>query len=105
MNAAHLSRIPLATLAMLYADPAGYEPQRALPTALAMRCDDETARCLLDDLGRLQDIGLDGLRASERQALRQRYRALDSAVAAEVAAWLDGAYAPTPEDIEEFGQA
>ena len=105
MNAARLSWIPLATLAMLHADPAGYEPQRALHAALAMLCDDETARCLLEDLERLQDLGLDGLRPSEHRALRRRYRALDSPFAAEVAAWLDGAYAPTPEDIAEFGQA
>ena len=37
--------------------------------------------------------------------LRQRYSALDSVFASEIAAWLDDAYAPTPEDIEEFGQA
>ena len=103
MNAARLSQVPLATLAMLYADPAGYEPQRALRAALALLCDDETARCLLDDLARLQDIGLDGLGPAGRRALRRRYRALRGDLAAEVAAWLDGAYAPTPEDLAEFG--
>ena len=105
MNAARLSQIPLTTLAMLYGDPAGYEPQRALRTALAMLCDDETTRRLLGDLERFQDAGLDGLGSSELRALRLRYRGLDNAFAAEVAAWLDGAYAPTPEDIAEFGQA
>lgn len=105
MNAALLSRVPLTTLAMLYADPAGYEPQRALHAALGLLCDDETARGLLEDLERFQDLGLDGLDAGERRELRRRYRALHSAFAAEVAAWLDGAYAPTPEDIAEFGQA
>lgn len=105
MNAACLSRIPLATLATLYADPAAYEPQRALRSALGMLCDDETARCLLEDLGRFQDTGMDGLAPDERRETRRRYGALDSAFAAEVAAWLDGAYAPTPEDIAEFGQA
>ncbi len=104
MNAARLSQIPLATLAMLYADPSVYEPEQALRAALGMLCDDETARCLFEDLGRLQDIGLDGLDPEERRALRRRYGALDGAFAAEVAAWLDGAYAPTPEDIAEFGQ-
>lgn len=105
MNAAHLSRFPLATLAMLYADPAGYEPLRALHAALEMLCDDRTAACLVEDLERLQDTGLDGLSPLEQRALRRRYGGLDSAFAAEVAAWLDGAYAPTPEDIAEFGQA
>ena len=105
MNAALLSRIPLATLPMLYADPVAYDPERALRIALATLCDDASARCLLDDVGRLQDIGLDGLRSEERRTLRRRYGALPSALAAEVAAWLDGAYAPTPEDIAEFGQA
>ena len=105
MNAAHLSRIPLATLAMLYADPAGYEPRRALRAALGRLCDEETASCLLEDHERFQDIGLDGLAPSDRRALRRRYGVLESPFAAEVAAWLDGAYAPTPEDIAEFGQA
>ena len=105
MNAARLSWIPLATLAMLYADPSGYTPQRALPAALRMLCDEETARCLLEDIEELQDAGLDGLDRAARQALHRRYRKLDSAFAAEVAAWLDGAYAPLPEDIAEFGQA
>ncbi len=105
MNAAWLSRIPLATLAMLYADPAGYEPEQALRTSLEMHCDDKTARCLEEDLERLHDTGLDGLGDCERRSLRRRYRGLDSPFAAEVAAWLDGAYAPTPQDIAEFGQA
>ena len=105
MNAAYLSQIPLSTLSILYADPAGYDSRRALRSALGMLCDDETARCLLEDLERLQDAGLDGLGSSELRALRRRYQGLDSAFAAEVAAWLDGAYAPTPEDIAEFGQA
>lgn len=105
MNAALLSRVPLATLAMLYADPAGYEPRHALRAALGRLCDEETASRLLEDHERLQDIGLDGLDPSDRRALRRRYGAPASAFAAEVAAWLDGAYAPTPEDIAEFGQA
>ena len=105
MNAAHLSRIPLATLAMLYADPAGYEPQRALRDALGMLCDHETIRCLLEDLDFFQDVGLDGLDAVARRALRRRYGSIHGIFAAEVTAWLDGAYAPTPEDIAEFGQA
>ena len=105
MNAALLTRIPLATLAMLYADPAAYEPREALRSALGMLCDDETARCLLEDLERFQDAGLDRFDPAARRALRRRYRALDGTFAAEVSAWLDGAYAPTPEDIAEFGQA
>ena len=104
MNAPYLSQIPLATLAMLYADPGGYEPRRALARALERLCDDTSARCLLEDVERLQDVGLDGLGPAERQALRRRYRALDNPFADEVVAWLDGAYAPTPEDLAEFGQ-
>ena len=102
MNAAFLSQIPLATL---YADPAGYDPERALRQALGMLCGPETARCLLEDLERFQDIGLGGLNPDERRELRKRYGVLDSVHAAEVAAWLDGTYAPMPEDIAEFGQA
>ena len=105
MNAARLSQIPLATLPMLYAEPAGYGLHSALRSALGTLCDDETAQYLLGDLDRLQDIGLDGFDPSEHRALRRRYGGLDSAFAAEVAAWLDGVYAPTPEDIAEFGQA
>lgn len=105
MNAAHLSQIPLATLAMLYADPCGYEPQEALRSALGMLCKDDMARHLLEDLERLQDTGLDGLDNVDRHALRRRYAALEGDFAAEVSAWLDGVYAPTPDDIAEFGQA
>ena len=64
MNAAFLSQIPLATL---YADPAGYDPERALRQALGMLCGHETARCLLEDLERFQDIGLGGLNPDERR--------------------------------------
>ena len=105
MNAARLSRIPLATLPLLYADPCGYAPAQALAGVLASLCDEATARCLLEDAERFRDPGLAGLGEEGRRALRRRYRALDNPFAAEVLAWLDGAYLPTPEDLAEFGQA
>lgn len=85
-------------------DPAGYEPRRALYAVLSMLGDDETARCLLEDLDLLQDAELDGLDPGERRALRQRYGALDSAFAAEVVAWFDGAYTPTRRTSRSSGR-
>ena len=105
MNAARLSQIPLATLPMLYADPRGYEPAQAFARALGSLCDDATACCLREDAEQLRNPGLDGLGEPERTALRRRYHRLGGAFAAEVLAWLDGAYAPTPEDLAEFATA
>jgi len=46
---------------------------------------------LEEDLLRLQDLGIDHL-AADRDRLRDRYRAVEHPMAAEVVRWLEGAY-------------
>ena len=103
MNQARLSEIPISTLAALYRDPGAYQPQTAFAEAAVRLCGDDVTAALHEDLERFQDIGLGRLPATEQSALRARYAKLHGPYAREVVRWLDGEFAPTPEDLAEFG--
>ena len=102
MNQARLSEILIATLASLYRDPVAYEPEHAFNDAARSLCGDLLASALREDLEIFQDIGLSRLSPAHLDKLRERYSAFDSPYAREVVGWLDGQFAPTPEDLEEF---
>ncbi|MBX3716815.1 MAG: beta-N-acetylglucosaminidase domain-containing protein [Burkholderiales bacterium] len=87
----HLTLIPAATLAIAYREGHGYCYMRAFRKAARELAGPALAAMLEEDLLRLQDLGIDHL-AAERDRLRDRYRAVDHPMAAEVVRWLDGAY-------------
>ena len=87
----HLTLIPAATLAIAYREGHGYCYMRAFRKAARELAGPALAAMLEEDLLRLQDLGIDQL-ATERDRLRDRYRAVDHPMAAEVVRWLDGAY-------------
>lgn len=92
MNESWLSRIPLHGLAARYrGEPA------ALERACLAICGEAVGGLLLEDAARFQDVGLDGLGAAEKRALRARYAAHpDNPCAREVVEWLDGVYTFDP---------
>lgn len=87
----HLTLIPAATLAIAYREGHGYCYMRAFRKAARELAGPALAAMLEEDLLRLQDLGIDHL-AAERDRLRDRYRAVEHPMAAEVVRWLDGAY-------------
>ena len=103
MNQPRLSEIPIATLASLYRDPQQYEPVSVFAAVVRKLCGEEVGGVLIDDLTRFQDVGLGALSSSEKNKLRKRYSAFDNAYSREVVGWLNGEFAPTPEDLAEFG--
>lgn len=91
---AHLSCIPLATLAELYRQRDAYRADRAFRAAARACCGRSLAALLEEDLALLDDAGLDGIGPADRRRLRQRYCGIDHPAAREVLAWLDGQYRP-----------
>ena len=104
MNQARLSEVPIHTLAALYRDPDAYHPPSVFASSARQLCGQGIAQALVEDLEGFQDCGLDGLTDVEKTELRSRYTALGGPYAAEVVGWLDGNFAPTPADLEEFAQ-
>ncbi|MDT9599529.1 beta-N-acetylglucosaminidase domain-containing protein [Sphingosinicella rhizophila] len=92
-----LSRIPALTLAASYRDGDLYAYGAAFDAAAEAVVGPELARMLRRDLIALQDRGLDRL-GDRRAALREHYAGWDHPGAAEILAWLDGAYEPD-EDV------
>jgi hypothetical protein len=84
-----LTRIPMLTLAMSYAQGDGYVYGAAFHDAAIEVAGRELADMLRDDLLFLQDVGLDRL-SSRAEKLRTRYAAINHPAAREVVAWLDG---------------
>ncbi len=94
----HLSMIPALTLTDSYREGDRYSYMSAFRKAARTVMGDELARVLENDLLSLQDAGLDHL--GDRAArLRTRWSAHSHPAAQEITAWLDGAYAITPEDM------
>ena len=104
MNQVRLSEIPLHSLSTLYRDPVAYDVESMFAESARHLCGDAVGGALIADLERFQDKGLDALSSPEKAELRKRYVGLGGPYAAEVVGWIDGAFAPTPADLEEFGQ-
>ena len=96
MNQCWLSRIPLATLPMVYDDGQGYEPEAAFAAAAEAVAGKAGAALLAEDRERFQRHGLAVLDPQARAALAQRYARFNAPWAAEIIAWLRGEYAFDP---------
>lgn len=83
-----LTRIPMLTLGESYARGGGYEYGSAFAAACEAVAGAELGARIRDDLGLLQDTGLDRLGAAAGK-LRARYAAFDHPAAREIVAWLD----------------
>jgi hypothetical protein len=91
-----LSRVPALTLAESYDKGEGYEYGAAFLRAATVVLGPRLAVMVQRHLRLLQEIGLD--RLGERVGrLRERYAAVDHPGAREIVAFLDGAYAFTPQ--------
>lgn len=92
-----LSRIPALTLAESYAQGEAYQYlaafRRAATTVLGSDLADAVERNLL----LLEDTGLHGLDTERKARLRARFAAFDHPGAAEIVAWLDGAWEAASE--------
>jgi hyaluronoglucosaminidase len=97
---ATLSAIPMLTLAVSYAQGAGYGYGEAFQDAALAVCGPDLAARVAADLGVLQDAGLGEISEERRLRLRERYAAFDHPAAREILGWLDGAYAITGEDVQ-----
>lgn len=86
-----LSRIPALTLLESYAGGEAYDYRRAFEMAAAQVLGAELAGQMAPRLSSFQDVGLDGLGESAAR-LRTRFAAFDHPGAAEIVAWLDGAW-------------
>jgi hyaluronoglucosaminidase len=95
-----LSAIPMLTLAASYAQGEAYAYGQAFQDAARQVCGEALAAQLTADLLTLQDGRLDDISDERRARLRARYAAFDHPAAREVAAWLDGAYVTTGEELQ-----
>ncbi len=96
MNQCWLSRIPLRSLAMLYRQGAGYDPDTAFLAAVRAECGEPLALQFAQDLDVLAHQGLDAIDAPQRAELARCYARHDAPQAREVRAWLAGEYAFDP---------
>jgi len=98
MNQAWLSRIPIRTLADSYRSGGAYDPDAAFAAACRAAGDAGLAGRLMADLPLFQETGLEKMTADRRRELARRYHAFaGNPYAAEVRAWLEGAYPFDPE--------
>lgn len=88
-----LSCLPALTLADVYRDGSAYDPSAAWHGAAERMLGPALAQCVAADLTSLQDQGRTGLSGAAIDELRHRYMGFDHPAAAEIVAWLDGAYA------------
>jgi hyaluronoglucosaminidase len=93
MNQPWLSRIPLASLPLAYANPISYKPECAFERIAKTLCGEKLAQQLLQDISLLQDRGLKFLTDKEKVDLRGHYDQFsNNHYAKEIVAWLDGKY-------------
>ncbi|WP_041523088.1 beta-N-acetylglucosaminidase domain-containing protein [Gilvimarinus agarilyticus] len=102
MNQFQLSKLALASLPHAYRD-AHYQPETLFTTLLDQLCPAELRAALTRDAAFFACEGLDGMTTAQRNLLTERYRTLgeNSAMAAEVADWLEGYYTFDPACLTE----
>ena len=91
---AHLSLIPMLTLASSYRLGDGYAYGHAFDEAARLVLGDTLANLLREDFAFFQDVGLDRL-GKWSDGLKERYSSIDHPAAREISAWLGGAYRVT----------
>ncbi|WP_027328964.1 beta-N-acetylglucosaminidase domain-containing protein [Marinimicrobium agarilyticum] len=104
MNQPYLSRLPLATLPMAYAEGAGYDPTEAFELALRRWCPEELGERLREDLPLIEERGLAAMSDADKAALKSHYESLavqspgtsGAHQARELLDWLDHRYAFDP---------
>lgn len=94
----HLSLIPALTLADSYREGDAYRYMAAFRKAARAIMSNDLASKLEADILSLQDAGLDHL-GDRATRIRTRWAEQNHPAAKEIVAWLDGAYAITPEDM------
>ena len=94
-----LSLPPAVTLAMSYAEGDDYRYGAAFDEAASLLFGDALARRLRADLLTFQDRGRDRIGPERTAELRDIYSAFHHPAAAEVIAWLDGAYDVSDEMV------
>ena len=99
-NQPTLSRIPAITLAEAYRLADTYDYGAAWRSAADDVLGAVLAALVERHLYLFQESGLSRLDADTRERLRARYAEVDHPAAAEIRAWLDGAYAVTREMVE-----
>lgn len=88
-----LSQIPLASLALNYAETVGYDRPAITSLCAKQVCGDEIANLLLQDLSLFHDTGLAALTEEQKGDLRARYeRHKEDPFCREVLIWLDNGY-------------
>lgn len=95
MNQPYLSQLPLYGLAALYANGTA-NPEALFAKASAKLCPPALAQALQEDVGLVQNSGLDALDASAKEKLLGKYAAIKHPMAEEVCGWLRGEYAFDP---------
>lgn len=102
MNQAWLSRIPIMTLTESYALGARYHPVRSFEAACRRLCGEALGKRIVDEVTLFRDQGLAGMAEARRRALIEAYGGFaGSPYAAELRAWLDGAYAFDPDCLTD----
>ncbi|WP_339897019.1 beta-N-acetylglucosaminidase domain-containing protein [uncultured Gilvimarinus sp.] len=97
MNQYQLSKLALASLPYAYRDP-GYNPKRLFNELIRELCPANVGDALQQDAELFATTGLAGITSERRHLLTARYRRLgqQSAMATEVADWLEGEYTFDP---------
>jgi hypothetical protein len=90
--------IPALTLVDSYRHGDRYSYMKSFVAAAGKVMGNDLARMLEGDLLAVQDLGLDHL-GERAMRLRERWSQSPHPAAREIVAWLDGAYAITPEDM------
>lgn len=95
-----LTRIPMITQAMAYAEGDAYEYSRATRAAAHQVLGEELGDLIVRNLLWLQDIGREKLEPAAEARLRARFSEHDHPGAREIIAWLDGYWRVTREDFD-----
>ena len=102
MNQAWLSRIPIATLAESYALGARYDPDLSFEAACQRLCGAALGARIASEVSLFQDRGLGAIAEDRRRDLIAGYGGFaGNPSAAEICAWLEGAYAFDPDCLTD----